>query len=49
MQKDTEPNIVRKEIIKKEKGSDDSMYGFIKQFIPPKKQQSVSGRDTSES
>ena len=41
MQMDTEPDRVRKEIVKKEQAAEDIM--------PPNKQQSVPGRDTGES
>ena len=56
MQTDTEPNRVRKKIIKKEQAAEDIMCGLNKQFIifankilPPEEQQSVPGRATSES
>ena len=42
MQMDTEPDIVRKEIIKKEQEAEDNI-------LPPDKQLSVPGRDTGES
>ena len=42
MQKDTDPDRVRKEIIKKEQAAKDII-------LPPEEQLSVPGRDTGES
>ena len=42
MQMDTEPDRVRKEIIKKEQAAEDNI-------LPPDKQLSVLGRDNGES
>ena len=56
MQTDTELDRVQKELVDKEQAAKDIMRGLNKQFtifankiLPPDKQQSVPGRDTSES
>ena len=56
MQMDTELDKVQKDIVEKEQAAEDIMRSLNKQFtifankiLPPKKQQSVLGRDTGES
>ena len=56
MQTDTELDRVQKEIVEKEQAAENIMRSLNKQFtifankiLPPEKQQSVPGQDTSES